>query len=148
MHFHIIIDVIKQKHFLRYWPFVRGIHGSPVYSIWCQFNELFMGLPLCKQLLFENIQIYLHFLFFCNETVWVIETLLWLALTAMVLTLFSWKFLVSANKRLKLVCWNITWCNSAKSYSSNKYHHVCIMSWGTVKQQVPTIYQWVNARKT
>ena len=25
-------DVIKWKHFPRYWPFVRGIHGSPVNS--------------------------------------------------------------------------------------------------------------------
>ena len=25
-------DVIKWRHFLRYWPFVRGIHGSPVNS--------------------------------------------------------------------------------------------------------------------
>ena len=25
-------DVIKWKHFLRYWPFVRGIHQSPVNS--------------------------------------------------------------------------------------------------------------------
>ena len=25
-------DVIKWKHFLRYWPFVRGIHRSPVNS--------------------------------------------------------------------------------------------------------------------
>ena len=25
-------DVIKWKHFLRYWPFVRGIHWSPVNS--------------------------------------------------------------------------------------------------------------------
>ena len=25
-------DVIKLKHFLRYWPFVRGIHRSPVNS--------------------------------------------------------------------------------------------------------------------
>ena len=36
-------DVIKWKHFPRYWPFVRGIHGSPVISrtkasdaeLWC-----------------------------------------------------------------------------------------------------------------
>ena len=26
------VDVIKRKHFLRYWPFVRGIHRSPVNS--------------------------------------------------------------------------------------------------------------------
>ena len=26
------VDVIKWKHFPRYWPFVRGIHGSPVKS--------------------------------------------------------------------------------------------------------------------
>ena len=25
-------DVIKLKHFLRYWPFVRGIHRSPLNS--------------------------------------------------------------------------------------------------------------------
>ena len=25
-------DVIKWEHFLRYWPFVRGIHRSPVHS--------------------------------------------------------------------------------------------------------------------
>ena len=26
-------DVIKWKHFPRYWPFVRGIHWSPVNSL-------------------------------------------------------------------------------------------------------------------
>ena len=26
-------DVIKWKHFPRYWPFVRGIHRSPVFSL-------------------------------------------------------------------------------------------------------------------
>ena len=26
-------DVIKWKHFPRYWPFLRGIHRSPVYSL-------------------------------------------------------------------------------------------------------------------
>ena len=30
--FHIPDDVIKWKHFPRYWPFVRGIHRSPVNS--------------------------------------------------------------------------------------------------------------------
>ena len=30
--FHLHDDVIKWKHFLRYWPFVRGIHQSPVNS--------------------------------------------------------------------------------------------------------------------
>ena len=30
--FVIYDDVIKWKHFLRYWPFVRGIHRSPVNS--------------------------------------------------------------------------------------------------------------------
>ena len=29
---HLHDDVIKWKHFLRYWPFVRGIHRSPVHS--------------------------------------------------------------------------------------------------------------------
>ena len=33
-------DIIKWKHFLRYWPFVRGIHRSPVNSPhkgqWCR----------------------------------------------------------------------------------------------------------------
>ena len=50
-------EVIKWKHFLRYWPFVRGILRSPVYSphrgqwrgalmfffawtLWCQCNEI------------------------------------------------------------------------------------------------------------
>ena len=34
-------DIIKWKHFLRYWPCVRDIHRSPVYSPhkgqWCEF---------------------------------------------------------------------------------------------------------------
>ena len=30
--FHVHDDVIKWKHFPRYWPFVRGIHRSPVNS--------------------------------------------------------------------------------------------------------------------
>ena len=45
-------DVIRWKHFPRYWPFVRGIHRSPVNSphkgqweIWC-----FLGLCLNKRL--------------------------------------------------------------------------------------------------
>ena len=39
----IHVDVIKWKHFLRYWPFVRGIHRRPVNSphtgqwCWCFF---------------------------------------------------------------------------------------------------------------
>ena len=32
LHPRIIDDVIKWKHFPRYWPFVRGIHRSPVNS--------------------------------------------------------------------------------------------------------------------
>ena len=41
IYFHLYIhdDVIKWKHFTRYWPFVRGIHRSPVNSPhkgqWC-----------------------------------------------------------------------------------------------------------------
>ena len=31
--YHIHDDVIKWKHFPRYWPFVRGIHRSPVNSL-------------------------------------------------------------------------------------------------------------------
>ena len=31
-HIHLHDDVIKWKHFPRYWPFVRGIHRSPVNS--------------------------------------------------------------------------------------------------------------------
>ena len=32
LHWHWHDDVIKWKHFPRYWPFVRGIHRSPVNS--------------------------------------------------------------------------------------------------------------------
>ena len=31
-HYHLYDDVIKWKHFPRYWPFVRGIHRCPVNS--------------------------------------------------------------------------------------------------------------------
>ena len=31
-HFQVHDDVIKWKHFLRYWPFARGIHRAPVNS--------------------------------------------------------------------------------------------------------------------
>ena len=45
-------DVIKWKHFLRYWPFVRGIHRSPVNSPhkgqWC--FDVFFDLRLNKRL--------------------------------------------------------------------------------------------------
>ena len=41
-------DIIKWEHFLRYWPFVRGIHRSPVNSPmkgpWCGF---FMFSLIC-----------------------------------------------------------------------------------------------------
>ena len=33
-------DVIKWKYFLRYWPFVRGIHWSPSRLLWRQCNEV------------------------------------------------------------------------------------------------------------
>ena len=42
-------DVIKWKHFPRYWPFVRGIHRSPVNSPhkgqWCGALMLFWSAP-------------------------------------------------------------------------------------------------------
>ena len=45
-------DVIKWKHFPRYWPFVRGIHRSPVNSPhkgqWR--GDVFFDLPLNKRL--------------------------------------------------------------------------------------------------
>ena len=48
-------DVIKWKHFPRYWPFVRGIHRSPVNSQhkgqWRgAFNDVFFDLRLNKRL--------------------------------------------------------------------------------------------------
>ena len=47
-------DVIKWKHFSRYWPFVRGIHRSPVDSPnkgqWRRALMFFFGLRLDKRL--------------------------------------------------------------------------------------------------
>ena len=47
-------DVIKWKHFPRYWPFVRGIHRSPVNSPhkgqWRGAFDIFFHLRLNKQL--------------------------------------------------------------------------------------------------
>ena len=47
-------DVIKWKHFLRYWPFVRGIHRSPVNSQhkgqWRRAWMFFFYLRLIKRL--------------------------------------------------------------------------------------------------
>ena len=46
-------DVIKWKHFLRYWPFVRGIHRSPVNSQHRSVRrsfDVFFDLPLIKPL--------------------------------------------------------------------------------------------------
>ena len=48
-------DVIKWKHFPRYWPFVRGIHRSPVNSPYrknpvTQSFEIFFGLHVNKRL--------------------------------------------------------------------------------------------------
>ena len=41
-------DVIKWKHFPRYWPFVRGIHRSPVNSPHkVQWSGVFMFFYLC-----------------------------------------------------------------------------------------------------
>ena len=39
-------DVIKWKHFPCYWPFVRGIHRSPVFHV---FFDLRLNKPLSKQ---------------------------------------------------------------------------------------------------
>ena len=47
-------DVIKWKHFLRYWPFVRKIHLLPVNSAhrgqWCGALMVFFDLRLSKRL--------------------------------------------------------------------------------------------------
>ena len=47
-------DVIKWKHFSRHWPFVRGIHRSPVNSPhkgqWCGALIFFFDLHLNKRL--------------------------------------------------------------------------------------------------
>ena len=47
-------DVIKWKYFPRYWPYVRGIHGSPVYSTYkgqCRGScDVFFDLRLDKRL--------------------------------------------------------------------------------------------------
>ena len=41
-------DVIKWKHFPRYWPFVRGIHRSPVNSPHkCQWRGALMSSLIC-----------------------------------------------------------------------------------------------------
>ena len=41
-------DVIKWKHFPRYWPFVRGIHWSPVNSPHkCQWHGALMFTLIC-----------------------------------------------------------------------------------------------------
>ena len=41
-------DVIKWKHFPRYWPFVRGIHRSPVNSPHkCQWRGALMFSMIC-----------------------------------------------------------------------------------------------------
>ena len=50
-------DVIKWKHLPRYWPFVQGIHRSPVNSrtkasdaeLWCIFFDLHLNERLSKQ---------------------------------------------------------------------------------------------------
>ena len=50
--FHIICshdEVIKWKHFPRYWPFVRGIHRSPVTQIFDVFFDLRLNKRLSKQ---------------------------------------------------------------------------------------------------
>ena len=44
-------DVIKWKHFPRYWPFVRGIHRSPVYSPHKgQWRGVFMFSLICARI--------------------------------------------------------------------------------------------------
>ena len=44
-------DVIKWKHFPRYWPFVRGIHRSPVNSLHKgQWRRAFMFSLICVRL--------------------------------------------------------------------------------------------------
>ena len=42
-------DVIKWKHFPRYWPFVQGIHRSPVARSYDVFFELRLNKRLSKQ---------------------------------------------------------------------------------------------------
>ena len=49
--FHKILDdVIKWKHFPRYWPFVRGIHRSPAQRPVTQSFDVFFDLRLNKRL--------------------------------------------------------------------------------------------------
>ena len=44
-------DVIKWKHFPRYWPFVRGIHRSPVNSPHKgQWREILMFSLICARI--------------------------------------------------------------------------------------------------
>ena len=44
-------DVIKWKHFPRYWPFVRGIHRSPVNSLHKgQWSEALMFSLICTRI--------------------------------------------------------------------------------------------------
>ena len=75
-------DVIKWKHFQRYWPFVRGIHRSPVNSPhkdqWRPSFDIFFDLCLNKRLSkqswawwFETPtpSLWRH----CNETTWDIK---------------------------------------------------------------------------
>ena len=69
-------DVIKWKHFPHYWPFVRGIHWSPVNSPhkgqWCRalmFFDLRLNKQLSKQPWCWWFQMPLHSLWrHCNDT--------------------------------------------------------------------------------
>ena len=48
LHVYLHDDVIKWKHFPRYWPFVRGIHRSPVNSPHkCQWCGVLMFSLIC-----------------------------------------------------------------------------------------------------
>ena len=63
-------DVIKWKHFPRYWPFVRGIHRSPVNSPHKgQWRGSLMFSLICAHIKFtENIETLTVWVNFSNRT--------------------------------------------------------------------------------
>ena len=93
-------DVIKWKHFPRYWPFVRGIHRSPVDSghkdQWCGRLGVFylcLNKRLSKQsrhrAYYEVIvmhMIYAHMVSLCFVWIWLRE---WI-ICILIIHLYSW----------------------------------------------------------
>ena len=90
-------DVIKWKHFPRYWPFVRGIHRSPVNSLHKgQWRGALMFSLICSWIIsWINNREAGDFRRHCDHydvfVMYCVRSKIWLTLLCWYTTLFSWR---------------------------------------------------------